>query len=187
MSEDLKPGENTRAQIRDILEHFEFADKVPNEALFEYCTRKGVNPISSGTYEDWLAQYRYDTNASAFVPAVLTALARFKHISELATQKEREDTLAENTGIVIDICALMEKHEVLHKDFSTVAKDIATRVTAIMASADTRINNMATEMLTEIAEEKLGAPLTVKALGEFYRQKHPVESAVPLQTADTPN
>jgi hypothetical protein len=173
MTEQL---EITRAQLRDVIEHFNAAPTVSNEALFEYCTRMGYPTIGNTTYEDWRFQYLHDQRATVFVQAVLKILSRYQHISNFGTQEERERMVKENEALSVDICQAAEESGILYEnlDFSIALKDLESGLGHSLRTADARIENMAKNTLREMAESQLGSPLSIKALGEENRKRHPV-------------
>lgn len=161
------------AEIRQIIEHFKAVPHVPNEALQSYCEREHLRPMTENDYEDWLYQYHADIRAEAFVKDAMKVLSRYQTKRALSTQAEKDTVDQENDGIEIDLCDLLEKHEVPYdRQIDNMMQEFAGALATLVRNASMRASNMGAAVLASISEEQLGSPLSFKRLGEEYRRRH---------------
>jgi hypothetical protein len=172
----MQGNEPPYAEIRDIIEHFKAVPHVSDEALKEYCERKHYQPLTAQAYEDWLYQYHADIRTETFIHDAMQVISRYRPKRALSTQAEKDAVDVDKNGIEVDLCQLLEKHDILYdRHVDNMLQELATALGTVVRNASIRANNMGARVLSAFAEEKLGSPLTFKALGEEFRRRNPAE------------
>lgn len=160
--------------VGDIIAHFE-GKLVSPEVLTEYCNLKHYPPITMGEYEDYLFQYQHDARMAKIVPDIMSVLSNVKVAGMFDSDKSKETTNSDNMALAVEICNLLEIHNIEYREVDLITKNLSSLISAIFKSVDVRVGNMASTVLAETATAKFGEPLTIQKLGAAFRETHPLK------------
>jgi len=158
--------------IKKIFEHFNFAPKVSNTALKQYCERmKFDGVLTAGQYEDHLFQYQHDQRLKVVVPLILKALQGYEVVEDYISEKKRSALKKTNDSLEWEIATICEENGVVYREIDTVTESLAQLLSQIVTNAGNRMNNVAATVLAEVAKDKFGEDLKLSALSAFYKER----------------
>lgn len=157
-------------QIKKILEHFK-GKTVNNKILKEYCNLNHLDLITESQYEDYVFQQEHDDRATKTLAGIFAELSQFKYIPTFLSESEKKKINEANEDIEWKIAKVLEDNGILYKEIDLLTKNLANAFQAIMENAGRRANNMCAVVLSTLAKDKFGDPLSLKSLGGFYRAK----------------
>jgi len=166
MTETKQELHNTDRKL--LAEHFkgkQFNDKV----VYDFCTRNKIAVTDSGSVEDFIYQYDYDARLKTVTPLVLAELATFQVSGEYDTPEKQKAVLEHNDGIAEKVSRIMEENGVLYREIE-VLPTIGADLSQILTNAEGLSSRMCANVMAELAQEKLGNPLTIKALADEHAQ-----------------
>ncbi len=166
MSTETKELENNDRKV--LAEHFagkKFDDKI----VFDFCTRNKIPVTDAGSVEDFIYQAEYDARMEVVFPLILAELAKLKYAKEYISDQKRKEISDFNDEISTAIADIVEKNNTEYREIGFL-QSLAGDVSMIFSTAERRISNMCATVLAEMAQEKLGDPLTVKVLAEERAQ-----------------
>lgn len=158
-------------QILNILEHFNFHPKVSNKVLEQYCTRMKYDFLSAGEYEDHLYQYQHDERAKVIVPLILAELTKFQYIPDYIGENKRKEMKESNDNIEYAISKICEDNGIQYREVDVLLKNFAQEIGTTIENAGTRINNMATLVISTVAQDKFGNDLKISELAKWHRER----------------
>lgn len=163
-----KPTELHNNDRKVLAEHFKgtnFNDKL----VADFCTRNKIAVTDAGSVEDFIYQMEYDARMETVYPLVMAELATIKYDSEYISDEKRKEISDFNDQISVNIAQILEDNGILYREFGFM-EGLANDIAMLMATAQRRISNMSAQVMAEMAQEKLGDPLTIKALADERAQ-----------------
>lgn len=151
------------------IEHYK-GIPVTQDALTEYCNLNHIGVINVDTYGDFLYQYNHDKRMGSLVPKIMQVLTKLQPLPELIDEAARSKIATANEDLSVEVCKLMEDEGILYQEIDLISENLGSMIKAVLASAGVRANNMCSTMLAHTAREKYGDPLSVKVLGEAFRE-----------------
>jgi hypothetical protein len=151
-----------------LAEHFvgkTFNDKI----VYDFCTRNKIAVTDAGSVEDFIYQNEYDTRLKTITPLILTELAKFQVSGEYDTPERQKEVLESNDSIAEKIARVLEDNGVLYREIE-VLPTIGADLSQILTNAEGLSSRMCANVLAEMGQEKLGNPLTIKALADERAQ-----------------
>lgn len=165
-----------------LAEHFRgksFNDKL----VADFCTRNKIAIVDAGSVEDFIYQVEYDERMLVVYPLVLAEIAKIQFNADYISDAELKKISDFNDQISVNIAKILEDNGVLYREI-TFLESLAGDVAKIMATAQRRVSNMSATVLAEMAQEKLGDPLTIKALANERAQI--ADRKAKKESAETP-
>lgn len=161
------------ARILAVLKAFNYAPKVSNMALKQFCERSGYGDyiIGEGEYQDYLFQYQHDVRVGVIVPQVLAILSKYQYQPDFIGEAEAKRIRTHNDDLEWEIAKVCEDAGIVYKEIDTVVKNISQVLSSIVDNAGNRMNNMASVVLATLAKDKFGEQLALSDLGTFYRER----------------
>ena len=157
-------------QIKQILAHFK--DKpVTNAVLKEYCNLKHFDLIVMSQYDDYLFQQEHDERVTNALSHIFKELSQYKYIPTFISDGDKKTMNEANEDIEWKIAKVLEDNGILYREIDLLTKNLANSFQAIMENAGRRADNMCAVVLSTLAKEKFGDPLTLKPMAEYYRAK----------------
>lgn len=145
-----------------LAEHF--AGKKFNDKLVaDFCTRNKIPMIDAESVEDFIYQVDYDKRLDVVLPATLVALAKMQYAGEYLSEQKRKEISDANDDISREIAQIFEDNGIEYREIGFL-QSLVGDVANVLADAHRRLSNMCATVLAEMAQEKLGDPLTVKVL-----------------------
>lgn len=157
-------------EIKEIVEHFR-GTPVTNNSLAEFCNLKHFELITESQYADYLFQQEHDERVSNVLGGIFEELSHFRYIPTFISDAEKKKLNEANEDIEWKIAKILEDNGVLYKEIDILTKNLANACQAIVENAGRRANNMCAVVLSTLAKEKFGDPLSLKPLAEYYRVK----------------
>lgn len=139
--------------------------KITDKMVVDFCTRLKIPLTDAGGVEDFIYQQEYDERMDTVLPLVLQALAKLKYAGEYISDTKRKQIANDNDDISREIAQILEDNGVLYRELSLL-QSLAGDVAQLFANAERRASNMCATVLAEMAQEKLGNPLTIKVLAK---------------------
>lgn len=151
-----------------LAEHFR-GKKFNDKTVADFCTRNKIAMTDAGSVEDFIYQVEYDERMLVVYPLVLTEIAKIQFNAEYISDQKLKEISDFNDEISVNIAKILEDNGILYREVGFL-ESLASDVAKIMATAQRRVNNMSALVMAEMAQEKLGDPLTVKALADERAQ-----------------
>ena len=139
--------------------------KMTDKMVADFCTRYKIPLTSAGNIEDFIYQQEYDERMEIVLPLILQALAKLQYAGEYISDLKRKDISDDNDDISREIAQILEDNGILYREMSLL-KSLAGDVAQLFSTAERRVGNMCATVLAEMAQEKLGTPLTIKVLAD---------------------
>lgn len=177
VSNEVRAGE-----LKEIVEFFR-GKPVTNDALKAFCDRKKFMPILVGEYEDYLFQYEHDLRLATALPEILALLTKFRIVPELEKESVKKKIIKDNDDLSAEVAGVLENHGIVYREVDLLTRHIGGALDKIMQLANTRASNMCSAVMVDLAEEKFGKVLTIKAFAEAYRAKHGIKEEKSLPSA----
>ncbi len=165
MSEELKLHNNDRIVLAEHFAGKTFNDKI----VVDFCKRNKIAVTDAGSVEDFIYAVDYDKRMTTLLPLILEELSKLEYAGEYVSDQERKRISDANDDISEHIAQLLEDNGMWYRE-TNLLQSLAGDVAQIFATAERRINNMGATVLAEIAQEKLGDPLTLRALSNERAQ-----------------
>lgn len=167
MSEEKQEELNNNSELHDndkklLAETFKgknFNDKV----VKSFCERSKIAVTDAGNVQDFIYQLDFDERMEKVVPLVFAELAKFQYQKEYISDEARAKVRKNNSDIAINIAKVVEDNKMLYTE-TFILKSWVDVVTMILSESERRITNMGAKVLSEMAQEKLGTPLTLASL-----------------------
>ena len=157
-------------QIKEILEAFR-SNAVTQDVLKAFCERKHFELITTDQYSDYLFQQEHDERVQKVLAGIFTELSQFRYVPTFISDADKKKLNEANEDIEWKIAKILEENGVLYKEIDILTKNLANACQAIVENAGRRANNMCAVVLSTLAKEKFGDPLSLKPLAEYYREK----------------
>lgn len=151
----MKEENTTRADIKGILDTFNRIKPTPR-ALNEYCKRKGIRPISTDQFEDYLLAEKQDQKCELIFKDLLGLLPKLKFTPDFVTQTDLNEILDNNEQIELEVIKMMYERGVTYRDHDGIIESIKNFLDAILQGVQTRNTNMAVRTLKSLGEDKFG-------------------------------
>ncbi len=159
MSEQLKLYNNDRIILAKHFVGKTFNDKL----VVDFCKRKKIAVTDAGSVEDFIYAVDYDNRMTILLPLITAELTKLEYAGEYVSDSERKRIGDANDDISKNIAQILEDNGMWYRE-TNLLQSLAGDIAEIFATAERRINNMGATVLAEIAQEKLGDPLTLKAM-----------------------
>lgn len=149
---------------------------VTQDLLTEMCNRRGVPVIPLSEYSSWVYQKEYSERLNTLWPLFLAKLSELRAVSDLMSVAECEAIRARNDEIEQELARYLVDVGAQYRSGGTNEIDLlCLNIGRIVGSAidgtRNRANNSAAQAVDRIAREKLGDPLTLKALISYLESK----------------
>lgn len=163
--EEIQLHNNDRKLLAEHFKGKQFNDKL----VFDFCKRNKIAITDAGSVEDFIYQIDYDERVSRTMTAVLQELANIQYAPEYISEQSFKEISDFNDNISANIAQILEDNDIQYREMSllqSIAQDLAKTLNV----AERRVSNMCATVLAELAQEKLGDPLTIKVLAKERSQ-----------------
>lgn len=151
-----------------LAEHF--AGRVFNDKIvFEFCKRNKIAVTDAGSVEDFIYQANYDKRMKKVIPLILAEISTYKVSGEYDKDEVKKSILNFNNDISERIARVIENNDVLFREMDLL-KALAGDISQLLQNAEGLSSRMCANVLAEMAQEKLGDPLTIKSLANERAQ-----------------
>ena len=157
-------------QIKNILARFR-GKPVTNNILAEYCNLNKFDLVVESQYEDYLFQQEHDERAQRALAGIFAELSHFRYVPTFISDTEKRALNEANEDIEWKIAKVLEDNGVLYKEIDLLTKNLGGALQAVIENAGRRANNMCAVVLSTLAKEKLGDPLSLTTISAYYREK----------------
>lgn len=159
----------TPSQTRELLDVFA-GKPVNDDVLKAYCERHKLQVITVERFNELMVQDSYDAKLERFLPTLLTLLAQYQFIRDYISDADKKAKLEANDKLETQACKLMEDCDFTVDELDSLPRDLQNILQLFGVNSLARVNNMVKTMLRFTAAVKYGEPLSIKALGEGYRE-----------------
>lgn len=136
-----------------------------DKMVCDFCKRHKMPMTDAGSVEDFIYQQEYDDRMNVVLPLVLKALAKLQYAGEYISETTRKQISEDNDDISREIAQILEDNGILYREMSLL-QSLAGDVAKLFSTAERRVSNMCATVLAEMAQEKLGDPLSIKVLAD---------------------
>ncbi len=147
---------------KQLAEHFAGKTFTDKDVAY-YCERNKLGVVPAGYVEDYIYQMDFDKRISTVLPLVLNELAKFRYIPEYISDEKRKELAKGFDDIEIGIARILEENGIEFREVDYI-KNLGKNLSALLDNTYNRVSAEGAKVISTIAEEKLGKPLTIKGI-----------------------
>lgn len=141
-----------KLEIKQIVEHFR-GQTVDAQALTDYCSQNGIEPITTGEYSDWLYQYNFDEKVRQALPELISVLSQWQFLGEFAAA---EDQAAQYLDIEKKMCQALEKYDFQFQELELLSRNLATAFHGMVKNIAVRAGDIRLGVVNTLLMQKFG-------------------------------
>jgi hypothetical protein len=115
------PSERKK-ELLNVVEHFR-GKPVTQDAIVEYCNRRGYEPITLGELEDFTYAVTMKERFNEVWPKMVAVLGKWKYLGELASE---EDQKAQYRAIEAELLQVMEETDLKVDSVRWITRELAS-------------------------------------------------------------
>lgn len=143
---------------------------VTQDAVNEFCTLRGVQPMTLGELDDHIYQVKHDERMVKLYPLILAEIAKIKYYSDYATKAETAQRNKDLDEIEDRIVEVLTEQEIPYRLIDSTINELKGIVEKMLGVSKTRVSNLCVGVMLKVTEKHFGdKEFTVGQAQGYYK------------------